>query len=150
MPKKAKDLQYYEAVGRRREAVARVRLYIAAKGKTVLVKGEKKNLGDKVINDHIFSEYFTSVGDQNLFLQPLTLTENADRFFVSVKVLGGGKKGQVDAVVNGISRALCLADESYRPVLRQHGLLTRDPRAKERRKVGTGGKARRQKQSPKR
>lgn len=150
MAKKVKDVQYYEAVGRRRESVARVRLYIATKSKPATVLGDKVEMGQKLINKKPFTEYFALLSDQNKVLKPLMLTENVDRFAVSVKVSGGGIKGQVDAVVHGIARALCIADLEYRPVLKAEGLLTRDPRAKERRKVGHGGKARRKKQSPKR
>jgi len=63
---------------------------------------------------------------------------------------GGGREGQLGAIVHGLSRGLILADPQLKPILRQYHLLTRDPRMKERRKVGTGGKARRKKQSPKR
>jgi len=73
------------------------------------------------------------------------------KYYVTVKVVGGGKNGQLDAVVHGIARAFDKADrEKFRPPLKRAGLLTRDARVRERRKVGTGGKARRKKQSPKR
>jgi small subunit ribosomal protein S9 len=82
---------------------------------------------------------------------PLLLTKNESRFAVSIVVSGGGTTGQLDAMVHGISRALLLVDsDAYRITLKTNGLLTRDPRKKETRKVGTGGKARRAKQSPKR
>ena len=81
---------------------------------------------------------------------PLKATSSVDRFAISIKVSGGGKKGQLGAIVHGISRALVLVDEANKKILRSLGLITRDPRVKERRKVGTGGKARREKQSPKR
>jgi small subunit ribosomal protein S9 len=79
----------------------------------------------------------------------LALTE--DRFVTTIHVTGGGKSGQLDDIVHGISRALNLMNtEEYRPTLKAKGLLTRDPRTRERRMVGTGGKSRRAKQSPKR
>jgi len=80
----------------------------------------------------------------------LKFTENQDRFAISIKGSGGGKTGWLGAISLGIARALVLADQSNKPILRKNGLLTRDPRTRERRKVGTGGKARREKQSPKR
>ena len=73
-----------------------------------------------------------------------------DQFSGSIKVEGGGKIGQIDAVVLGISRALAKFDESFRPILRKYKLLTRDPRVKESRHYGLAGKARKKKQSPKR
>jgi small subunit ribosomal protein S9 len=71
-----------------------------------------------------------------LVLKPLIVTETAGKFNVTVKVTGGGVAGQRDAIRHGIARALVKADENYKPVLRQHGFLTRDPRAKERKKPG--------------
>ena len=73
------------------------------------------------------------------------------KYYVTVKVVGGGKKGQLGATVHGIARALAKLDaDTLRAPLKKAGLLTRDSRVRERRKVGTGGKARRKKQSPKR
>lgn len=150
MAKKAKDLQYYEAVGRRKESVARVRLHIASGSKTVTYKGEKVQAGDILINSKPLAEYFGTEALRRNAVLPLRLTNNVDRFATTIVVSGGGTKGQLEAVILGIARALCKVDEELRPILKENGLLTRDPRAKERRKVGTGGKARRQKQSPKR
>ena len=78
------------------------------------------------------------------------IIDNKNRFAISIKTSGGGKNGQLEAIVHGISRSLSKVDENYRSALKKNGFLTRDPRKKERRKVGTGGKARRAKQSPKR
>lgn len=141
-PKKAKELKYYEAIGRRKTAVARVRLYIAT---TATIKK-----GEIVINSKPATTYFPASSQQNTLLQPLQLAESVDRFAVSVKVVGGGKQGQLAAVILGIARALEKVDKGYRATLKEHGLLTRDARERERRKVGTGGRARRKKQSPKR
>ena len=81
----------------------------------------------------------------------MTLTKNQDRFAISIVVSGGGTNGQLDSMVHGLARALEKVDkETYRPILKTNGLLTRDSRKKEARKVGTGGKSRRMKQSPKR
>lgn len=125
------------AVGRRRSAIARVRLY---KGK-----------GESVINQKTIGEYFPGVVAEHFLKAPFVATETEGKYWVSVKVRGGGKEGQMDAVVHGISRALAQADpDNFKDVLRKQGLLTRDARIRERRKVGMGGKSRRKKQSPKR
>jgi len=151
MVKKIKDIEYYEAVGRRKESSARVRLYIVSKKeKTVTVKSNVIKQGQIMINSKLSEVYFPSTVEQNILAKPLVLTGVEDRFAISILVRGGGKSGQLDAIIHGISRALCLIDDTYRPKLKPEGMLTRDPRVRERRKVGTGGKARRQKQSPKR
>lgn len=151
MAKKTKDLQYYEAVGRRKEAVARVRMYIAGKDKSATVDGKKYNQGQIILNKKPIEEVFSSVIDQKVFQKPLELTNSLERFVITISSKGGGAQGQIEAIVHGISRALCIVDkEEYRSILKKEGLLTRDPRTRERRMVGTGGKARRAKQSPKR
>lgn len=151
MAKKATDIKYYEGVGRRRESVARVRLYLTTKEKSVTVKNTKITKGQIVLNGEPIEQTFSHQYEKKRFLKPLVLTNNDDRFAISIVTRGGGKNGQLDAIALGIARALTEVDsDEYKPVLREHNLLTRDPRARERRKVGTGGKARRQKQSPKR
>jgi len=145
MVKKTKNLKYYESVGRRKQSVARVRLHIGSAGAE---NNYKK--GDIVINDLPLISYFPLVQDQNIIMQSLALTNNSDRFIITIKVNGGGKVGQLDAISLGIARALCLTDETLKVTLRHNDLLTRDSRKKERRMVGTGGKSRRRKQSPKR
>ncbi len=130
-------LKYIAAVGRRKEAVARVRLYLG-KGK-ILVEGRP------------IEEYFPGEAAKIHYLAPFSETKTISKYYATVKVGGGGKNGQLGAVVHGLSRALAEADrEKFRPPLKQKGFLTRDARTRERRKVGTGGKARRKKQSPKR
>lgn len=129
--------KYTYAVGKRRNAVARVRLY----------KGKSQNL----VNGMSFEKYFPSKVENLLWTKPFKLTETADKYYVSVKVVGGGKHGQLEAAIHGIAKALAKENlEKYRPILKKIGYLTRDSRIRERRKVGTGGKARRVKQSPKR
>lgn len=151
MVKKQKDVQYYEAIGRRKEAIARVRLHIAtAKDGAVTVKDSTLKKGTILVNNMPFEDYFTLLSQRNLILNPLEKSGTLDRFVVTITVQGGGKDGQVTAIVLGISRALCLVDETFRSFLKPEGLLTRDPRVRERRKVGMGGKARRKRQSPKR
>jgi small subunit ribosomal protein S9 len=115
-------LVYYEGVGRRKTASARVRLY----------PGE----GNIVVNDKPMGEYFSREGDVLHLLEPLKVTGTAGTFNVSVKVQGGGISGQSGAVRHGIARALLKADPNLRPVLRKGGFLTRDARMKERKKPG--------------
>lgn len=132
-----KKINYTYAVGRRRSASARVRLY----------KGKDQH----EVNGKPIGEYFPGVIMKSKWEKPFELTDTLGKYFVTVKVVGGGKEGQLDAVVHGIARTLNELDrEKYRISLKRAGLLTRDARKKERRKVGTGGKARRKKQSPKR
>jgi small subunit ribosomal protein S9 len=151
MVKKAKNLQYYEGVGRRKEAVALVRLYIAGKDKTVTVKGAKMKLGEVMINGKQAELMFPSIFEKNTYLSPLKIIKGEDRFAITILIRGGGRSGQLDAISLGMARAIEKIDkESYRPILKKAGLFTRDARTRERRKVGTGGKARRKKQSPKR
>lgn len=132
-----KSKTYTYAVGRRKTATARVHLF------------QKK--GENLVNDKKLAAYFPSALDQQSLLRPLVLTQNQDKFYFTAKVLGSGPKGQCVAITHGLARALSLLDDQvYRPILKKEGLLTRDPRMRESRKVGMGGKARRKKQSPKR
>jgi small subunit ribosomal protein S9 len=150
-PKKSNEKKDYTfAVGKRKEAVARVRLYQTLKddmawGETAIKKG------DIIVNQKAISEYFP--GDINRFryTEPLRVANAQNKYTITVRVVGGGQFGQLDAVVAGIANALAKADvANFRPILKKEGFLTRDSRIRERRKVGTGGKARRAKQSPKR
>ncbi|GIW62481.1 MAG: 30S ribosomal protein S9 [Patescibacteria group bacterium] len=150
MPKKS-NLKYYEAVGRRKSATARVRLYIFGKQNKIKVGNYELKKGEIIVNGKDIEQVFLHQWEKEKYLKPLKLTDTLDRFGISIVVKGGGLDGQLDAITHGIARALNKVDsESYRPVLKSEGLLTRDPRVRERRKVGTGGKARRKKQSPKR
>jgi len=150
MPKKTKEIKYYQAVGRRKESVAIVRLYIVGKNESVNVDNLKIKKGEIFVNGKPIESIFNSLDERTIYLRPLKLTENQDRFAISIKVFGGGRTSWLGAISLGMARALVLADPNVKPILRQNGLLTRDPRTRERRKVGTGGKARREKQSPKR
>lgn len=151
MAKKTKDINYYEAVGRRKQSVARVRLYLPKKKGEILVNKLNIKAGEIYINGKSLEKSALKSYEKNFLSLPLTLTKNQDRFAISILVSGGGTTGQLDAMVHGVARALEIVDkEAYRPTLKANGLLTRDPRKKETRKVGTGGKARRMKQSPKR
>ena len=129
--------KYAYAVGRRRSASARVRLY----------RGKEQSM----VNDQPIGKYFPGESNKHYWEMPFVLTETVGKFYVTVRVVGGGKKGQLGATVHGIARSFnALKPEKYRAVLKKAGLLTRDSRIRERRKVGTGGRARKQKQSPKR
>jgi small subunit ribosomal protein S9 len=114
---------YYYGTGRRKTAVARVRLYPNGDG-LITVNGRN---GD---------EYFPRETLMQAVRSPLRMLELNNRFNISVKVVGGGVSGQAGAVRHGIARALIRADEEFRPVLRKNGFLTRDPRMKERKKYG--------------
>jgi small subunit ribosomal protein S9 len=151
MPKKTKSLDYYSGIGRRKRAVAQVRLYLAKSDKTVNVGNLKIKTGEVYINGKTMDTFFGRSYQKEFILLPLKLTKNLDRFAVSIHTRGGGLIGQMEAIIHGLSRAIEKVDrDSYRPILKEYKLLTRDPRKRERRKVGTGGKARRLKQSPKR
>ena len=120
--KKVKKVQYL-GTGRRKTAIARVRL----------VPGD----GNITINKRTLDEYFPLDTMKLIVNQPLVATGTTDKFDVFVNVKGGGFTGQAGAIRHGIARALCVADaEAYRAVLKKEGYLTRDPRAKERKKYG--------------
>lgn len=151
MRKEKKEIKYYEAVGRRKEAVARIRFYIVTNEKEkIKLKDLEIKKGQIYINFQPLDKFFPRKDQQLRILYPLAITDQKERFAISILVKGGGKEGQLGAIIYGISRALVSVDESFKEILRKNGLLTRDSREKERRKVGTGGKARRKKQSPKR
>lgn len=141
---------YVFAVGRRREAIARVRLY-KPQNSVVTINGKEYHKGDVIVNGKSVRSYFNFKGYASYFTEFFELTHALEKFVFSTKVVGGGIKGQLDAMLLGISRALDRYDrEAYHSLLKQKGYLTRDARTRERRKVGMGGKARRKKQSPKR
>jgi small subunit ribosomal protein S9 len=151
MVKKTKSLHYYEAVGRRKEAVARARLYLVGKDKTALIGTTKVKQGEILVNKMPIEKMFPSIYQKSQYLAPFKLTQTEERFAISVLIRGGGKNGQLEAMIHAFARAIEKSDkEALRPLLKKAGLMRRDPRTRERRKVGTGGKARRVKQSPKR
>lgn len=142
---------YIAAVGRRREATARVRLYEhvkdgAAWGNTPIKKG------DILVNEKPIAEVFSSEVERHQYTEPLRITNaHQKNYAFTIKVVSGGHVGQLQALIAGMSNALVKAEpEQYRTILKKKGFLTRDARIRERRTVGTGGKARRAKQSPKR
>ncbi|MCI1859306.1 MAG: 30S ribosomal protein S9 [Sporolactobacillus sp.] len=118
------QVQYY-GTGRRKDAVARVRL-VAGDGKVV-------------VNGRDVEDYFDLESLRTALKQPLVVTETEGRYDVLVNVTGGGFTGQAGAIRHGIARALLKADPDYRAVLKQNGFLTRDSRMKERKKYGLKG-----------
>ena len=122
MPAPPSTAPYHYGTGRRKCAVARVRL----------LPGD----GLLLINGRPPSEYFGRRDLETIVTQPLRVTDTIGRFVASIKVQGGGVSGQAGAVCHGIARALCVADENLREPLKRAGLLTRDPREKERKKYG--------------
>ena len=113
---------YFYGTGRRKNSVARVRVY--------------NGTGKVTINDRDIDDYFGLETLKLIVRQPLALTELEGKFDVVVRVSGGGVSGQAGALRHGIARALLLANEDYRPLLKKAGFLTRDPRMKERKKYG--------------
>jgi len=140
---------YIFAVGRRREAVARVRLYSQIK-RGVFIGDKEVKKGDIFVNSKKIEEYFASSVYKVIYTEPLRATNSIGKYAFTVVVEGGGPMGQLGALVHGVSRALSELDEKNRGILKKKGFLTRDPRTRQRRKVGMGGKSRREKQSPKR
>lgn len=115
--------QYYYGVGRRKTSVARVRLY--------------PGTGKVTVNGKTSADYFGGRGlNQTVLMAPLRATQSSEKFDVVATVVGGGVSGQVGAVRHGIARALLRFDEELRPTLKAEGMLTRDSRMKERKKVG--------------
>lgn len=130
--------KYFFGLGRRKGAVARVFLY------------EEKN-GPFIVNGKPYEESFRGAFFGSPHLEPFRVTNTLGLYKVNAKISGSGKKSQMEAITLGVSRSLEKVDkENFRPLLKKRGFLTRDSRIRERRKVGTGGRARRQKQSPKR
>ena len=113
---------YFYGTGRRKNSVARVRVY--------------NGTGKVTINDRDIENYFGLETLKMTVRQPLVLTDTGARFDVLVNVYGGGTTGQAGAIRHGIARALCKADAELRPSLKKAGFLTRDPRMKERKKYG--------------
>lgn len=113
---------YFYGTGRRKESVARVRVYAGT--------------GKVTINDRDIDDYFGLDTLKLIVNQPLVLTNTKEKFDIVCRVSGGGVSGQAGAIRHGIARALLQYDESLRPALKKAGFLTRDPRMKERKKYG--------------
>jgi len=123
MQEKKDTRKYYQGTGRRKNAIARVRIY-------------EKGKGGIIINNKNLEEFFKFFEYKQQAISPLELTDKKDKLDVMVKVSGGGQRGQAEAIRHGIARALVDMDQELKPVLRKNGYLTRDPRAKERKKPG--------------
>ena len=121
--KTAKKKVQYWGTGRRKKAIARVRLIPGGEGAIV-------------INKRDITEYFPQDTMKLIVRQPLVLTNTLDKYDVFVNVCGGGYTGQAGAIRHGIARALLQHGDEMRPILKKAGLLTRDPRMKERKKYG--------------
>lgn len=119
------DTSEFLGTGRRKTSVARVRLAIGT--------------GKIMVNGRAFETYFPVESMRTLAAQPLNTTQTLNRYDVRVNVAGGGPNGQAGAMRHGIARALLSADPNLRPLLRAEGLLTRDPRMRERKKYGQPG-----------
>jgi len=129
--------EYFSSVGRRKTAVARIRLW---PGKQELT-----------INGKPMSTYFKGETIKKIIQAPFVAAEVLNQYTGSIKVSGSGIMGQAEAITHGIGRALAKADpDKFKKLMRDNGFLTRDPRMKETRKAGQGGRARSKKQSPKR
>ena len=118
------EIQYY-GTGRRKTSTARVYL--------------RPGAGDVKVNRKTFEQYFPNQALRMVIRQPLQLTETANKFDIIVNVSGGGPAGQAGAIRHGITRALMEFNADLRPTLKQAGLVTRDPRIKERKKYGQKG-----------
>ncbi|MBP5204540.1 30S ribosomal protein S9 [bacterium] len=111
--------KYFEGIGRRKRAVARVRIYSGDKASTV--NGKSLDL-------------FTRKEEIKDIMKPLVVTDLNGKYYFTAKTYGGGKEGQVDAITLGLARAIYKMDETLKPALRKEGLVTRDPREVERKK----------------
>lgn len=120
------DTKYFQAIGRRKTATAQVRLFPGGSGAIT-------------VNDKPFSDYFTTPMLRMVVERPLKEAGKLQAVNVTVRTLGGGPKGQADAVMLGIARALVMYEAELKPALKAHSLLTRDPRKKERKKFGKHG-----------
>jgi len=123
MQEKKDTIKYYQGTGRRKNAIARVRIY-------------EKGKGGIIINNKNLEEFFKFFEYKQQAISPLELTDKKDKLDVMVKVSGGGQRGQAEAIRHGIARALVDMDQELKPALRKQGYMTRDPRAKERKKPG--------------
>ena len=119
---KMENQTYFHGIGRRKAAVARVRL----------LPGN----GAIIVNGTPYEERFPRLEHRRTIVEPFLVTDSLNKYNAMVKVTGGGVSGQGDAISHGIARALLKSDERFKPALRQNGLLTRDPRIKERKKPG--------------
>lgn len=151
MPKKEEEAKpttnMYFGYGRRKTATARARLYLP--DQEVVIGGRKLEKGDIYVNGLPIDRYFNDPFAKAQYTEIFRTTNTGGRFITTVVVEGSGKSGQLGAVILAIARVLCKIDPQFKATLRKKGFMTRDPRAKERKKPGLMG-ARKEKQSPKR
>jgi len=128
---------YVYAAGKRKSASARARLF---RGK-----------GITTVNGQSADKYFSGEINKDVWAKPFRILDVSEKFYATVRVAGGGLRGQLDATAHAIAKALAKVDkDNFHRVLKKSGLLTRDARTRQRRMIGMGGKSRREKQSPKR
>ena len=142
-----KDASFYFAVGRRKMAIARARIYPATA--EVTLSGKKLEKGETYVNGMPIEQYFTSPYAKAQYLELFRTTNTAGRFIITVVVEGSGMSGQLGATTLAIARGLVQVDPKFRAILRKKDYMTRDPRGKERKKAGLPS-ARKKKSSPKR
>lgn len=115
----------YSATGKRKTSIARVWL--------------KSGTGNILVNERLVDEYFGTETPKNIIRQPLQVTDTNDKYDIHVNVKGGGISGQAEAIRHGVAKGLLQANPEFRSILKKAGLLTRDPRIKERKKYGQRG-----------
>ncbi len=115
----------YSATGKRKTSIARVWL--------------KSGTGNILVNERLVDEYFGTETPKNIIRQPLQVTDTSDKYDIHVNVKGGGISGQAEAIRHGVAKGLLQANPEFRSILKKAGLLTRDPRIKERKKYGQRG-----------
>ena len=118
--------KYYQSIGRRKTAIAQGRLFPAGSGKFT-------------VNNLDLADYLDTPQHRDIAVSPLKEVGKADGMDVTVRVVGGGKSGQADAIKLGVARALVKYDETFRSTIKAHSMLTRDARKKERKKFGLRG-----------
>ena len=121
----AEDTSYYQAIGRRKTAVATVQI--------------KEGTGEIKVNGKLLDDFFGREALRYYVIQPLTAVDRTSRYNINARVKGGGESGQAGAIRHGIAKALTISEEQLRLPLKQQGFLTRDPRMKERKKYGQRG-----------
>lgn len=136
--KTTKKKDYISSYGRRKTAIARVRLF--------------EGRDEIIVNGLPISQYFPGEAFESQYLEPFRTTNTHTKYSATVKIIGSGKQSQLGALIHAVSKALVVINpERFKPILKKRGFLTRDPRMKETRKPGSAGsKARAKRQSPKR
>lgn len=141
------DKNYKSFTGKRKAAVARLRLFVTG---LPTATGDDVKKGDIIINGKKAEEYFKGLVAKATYEEPFKITNTLGKYTFTLKITGGGTKSQLEAFIHTVSKALSSLDEKSKHILKKKGFLTRDARVRERRKVGMGGKSRRKRQSPKR